>query len=156
MATRGRPRHLRIYLEGYDKAWRKAKTLDEALPALVIASLHSEAKRIMRRSQQLVPRVSGALAASAYVHKPVMWPGGASVELGYTADHAIRVHELPRSGKTEGVGPAPRYPTYAPGSWAGTGQWKYLEQPFEELKESAPERMREELWLNIKALVARS
>ena len=153
---RGRPRHLRIYLEGYEKAWKKADTLDKALPLLVTASLYSEAKRIMRRSLQLVPRASGALAASAYVQKPVMWPSGASVELGYRSDYAVRAHEMPRTGKTEGVGPAPRYQGYAPGSWAGTGQWKYLEQPFDELKESAPERMREELWLNIKALVARS
>ena len=103
MAGRGRPRHIRVFLEGYDKAWKKAKTLEEAIPLLMTSALHSEAKRMMRRSQQLVPRDTGALAASGYVEKPIVYPHYSEVELGYNSDYAVRVHEMPRSGVTGGV-----------------------------------------------------
>ena len=77
MAGRGRPRHTRIFLEGYERAWKTAKTVEDLLPPLIASALHSEAKRIMRASQQLVPRETGALAASGYVEKPIFYgPGG--------------------------------------------------------------------------------
>ena len=57
---------------------------------MIHGALHAEAKRIMRRSQQLVPRDTGALAASAYVEKPVIVPTGSTVELGYTSPYAVR------------------------------------------------------------------
>ena len=154
MAGRGRPRDIRIFLEGYDKAWKKAKTIDEALPALISSALHSEAKRIMRASKQRVPVLSGALQASGYVEKPVMWPSGASVELGYSSPYAVYIHERPRSGETEGVGPGPRYQPYR--SWATTGEWKYLEGPANELTQTSKERMKEEIWFNLKTFLART
>ena len=151
MAGRGRPRHLRVFLEGYEQSWKKAKTLEEAIPLLIHGALHAEAKRIMRRSQELVPRLSGSLAASAYVEKPVIGPTGSSVELGYTADHAVRTHEMPRSGVTHGVGPGPRYQPYS--SWATTGQWKFLETAANELAPTSAARMKEEVWATLKTFL---
>lgn len=148
---RGRPRHLRVFLEGYEKSWKKAKTLEEAIPLLIHGALHSEAKRIMRRSQELVPKLSGSLAASSYVHRPVIWPTGSSVELGYTADHAAKVHETPRAGQTGGVGPGPRYQSYS--SWAGTGQWKFLETAANEHAPTSAARMKEEVWATLKTFL---
>ena len=154
MAGRGRPRHIRIFLEGYDRAWKKAKTLEEAIPLLMTSALHSEAKRMMRRSQQLVPRDTGALAASGYVEKPIVYPHHSTVELGYNSDYAVRVHETPRSGQTEGVGPGPRYQPYR--SWATTGQWKFLEEAANEVGQTSILRMREEIFLNLKTFLSRT
>ena len=154
MAGRGRPRHIRVFLEGYDKAWKKAKTLEEAIPLLMTSALHSEAKRMMRRSQQLVPRDTGALAASGYVEKPIVYPHHSTVELGYSSPYAVRVHEMPRSGQTEGVGPGPRYQPYR--SWAGTGQWKYLEEAANEVGQTSAARIKEEVWLNLKTFLSRT
>ena len=154
---RGRPRHLRVYLEGYEKAWGKAKNIEEALPLLVGASLHSEAKRIMRASKERVPRLTGKLAASGYVHKPVYAGKIIDVELGYggTEDvqYASWIHEHPRAGKTQGVGPGPRFQGYT--SWAGTGEWKYLQRPAEEAAPIAAQRIAEEVKLNLLALAKR-
>ena len=152
--ARGRPRHLRVFLEGYEKAWKKAKTLEEAIPLLVTGALHAEAKRIMRRSQELVPRDTGALAASAYVEKPIVYPHFSTVELGYSADHAVRTHEMPRSGVTHGVGPAPRYQGYS--SWATVGQWKYLETAANSLAPTSAARMKEQVWATLKTFLSRT
>ena len=150
MATRGRPRHTRIFLEGYEKAWRTAKTIEELLPPLIASALHSEAKRIMRASQQRVPVLSGALKNSGYVEKPIFYGPVAEVELGYSADHAIKVHEMPRSGKTEGRSPGPRFQTYS--SWSTHGQWKFLEEPANELTATSKERIAAEVQLNLRVL----
>ena len=152
--ARGRPRHLRVFLEGYEKAWKTAKTLEEAIPLLIHGALHAEAKRIMRRSQQLVPRDTGALAASAYVEKPVIGPTGSTVELGYTSPYAVRTHEMPRSGVTHGVGPGPRFQPYS--SWATTGQWKYLESAANELTPTSAARMKEEVWATLQTFISRT
>ena len=153
----GRPRHLRVYLEGYEKAWGKAKNIEEALPLLIGASLHSEAKRIMAVSQERVPRLTGKLAASGYVKKPVYYSKVAEVELGYggTEDvqYATFIHEHPRAGKTKGIGPGPRFQQYS--SWAGSGGWKYLQGPVEEMKDTAAKRIAEEIRLNLLGVAKR-
>ena len=150
MAGRGRPRHARIFLEGYERAWRTAKTVEDLLPPLIASALHSEAKRIMRASQQRVPVLSGTLKNSGYVEKPIFYGPVASVELGYSADHAIKVHEMPRSGQTSGVGPGPRFQNYR--SWATIGQWKYLEEPANEIMQTSKERIAAEVQLNLAVL----
>ena len=157
----GRPRHHRIYLEGYDKAWKKAKTIEEALPALIGAALHAEARRIMARSQQVVPVATGKLKASAYVHKPVFNGPFVGVDLGYNeneeAPYAIAVHEMPRAGQTGGLRPGirgekgQRISSRQP--WATTGQWKYLEGPAAEMTPTSLARMAEDLRLRVAALV---
>ena len=119
--------------------------------SFVSDALHAEAKRMMRRSQQLVPRDTGALAASAYVHKPLVYPHHSTVDLGYTADHAVKVHETPRAGVTHGVGPGPRYQSY--GSWAGTGQWKFLETAANEHAPTSAARMKEQVWATLKTFL---
>ena len=150
MATRGRPRHTRIFLEGYEKAWRTAKTVEDLLPPLIASALHSEAKRIMRASQQYVPRETGALAATGYVEKPIFYGPVASVELGYSSPYAVKTHEMPRSGQTHGTGPGPRFQTYR--SWATTGEWKYLETPANELMQTSKQRIATEVQLNLTVL----
>ena len=121
---------------------------------MVTGALHAEAKRMMRRSQELVPRDTGALAASGYVEKPIVYPHHSTVELGYNSEYAVRVHETPRAGQTEGVGPGPRFQPYK--SWAGIGQWKFLEEAANELSHTSKERMKEEIWLNLKTFLART
>ena len=153
----GRPRHLRVYLEGYDKAWGKAKNIEEALPLLLASSLHSEARRIMRASKERVPKLTGRLAASGYVHKPLISGKFIDVELGYggteEVPYATWVHEHPRAGQTKGVGPGPRFQGYK--SWATTGQWKYLQGPAEEAAPIAAKRVAEEVRLNLQAIAKR-
>lgn len=50
--------------------------------------------------------------------------------IGYTAVYALKIHENPRSGHTGGTSPRGR--EYLRGSFATTGQWKYLETPLKE------------------------
>lgn len=156
----GRPRHLRVFLEGYEKAWGKAKNIEEALPLLLGAALHSEAKRIMRKSKsEYVPvrQDYGALMASGYVNKPVFAGPIVEVELGYggteNVQYAAWLHEHPRAGKTKGVGPGPRFQHYK--SWADRGRWKFLQAPAEEAAPIAAKRVAEEVRLNLQAIAKR-
>ena len=92
--------------------WRKAhKVVDATADAQEKA-----AKVVMERSQQLVPRRTGALARSEFIRR-----SGDTVVMGYGADHAIEVHER----------------TEIPHS---NGQAKFLEQA---IKETSNELLRE-------------
>lgn len=145
---------VKLKLTGYDAALKKAKTLEELIPIVLANALHGEAKRMMRRSQEVVPKVTGRLASAGYVKKPVFYgPYHASVELGYDpeiAPYAFAVHELPRSGQTKGFDP--QGSPYPPRSWATTGQWKYLDNPVSELAPTAPARIAAEVRANLQAL----
>ena len=79
------------------------------------------AKKVFKRSQQLVPReVTRELYDSAYIKQ---LGKGFTVDIGYSAPHAKRTHENPRAGKTRGISPSGRH--YH--KWATKGQWKWLE-----------------------------
>ena len=143
----------KLKLTGYDAALRKAKTFEELIPVLVGKALHSEAKRIMRRSKEVVPVVTGRLQSAGYVKQPELYPHYASVELGYDSEiapYAFAVHEIPRSGKTEGFSPKGR--PYKPGSWARTGQWKYLDEPASEFSPTAAKRIAADVRARLQAL----
>ena len=158
---RGRPRAAHIKLEGYDRVWAKAKNIEEALPLLLGASLHSEAKRIMALSKSsYVPVATGRLLASGYVKKPVYAGPIVDVELGFggtkDSEHATFVHEWPRSGETGGVTPPwSRKQNYPLGTYAKTGQWKYLEEPANVLTPTSAKRIGAEMMLNLAALAKR-
>lgn len=57
-------------------------------------ALKAEADRVMARSQELVPRATGELAESAFVDEPRREGDQTWVAIGYTAGHAVPVHEL--------------------------------------------------------------
>ncbi|MYC28160.1 MAG: hypothetical protein F4X63_09250 [Nitrospira sp. SB0662_bin_26] len=153
---RGRPRHARVYLEGYEKAWAKAKNFEELIPLLVGASLHSEGKRMMALSKTKVPVATGALQASAYVNKPERYGPVYEVELGYGGTtgvpYATYIHEMPRSGKTHGLDRKGK--AYPPGSWSNVGQWKYLEEAANTLAPTAAGRIGAEVRANLAVLGA--
>ena len=146
-----RPRH-KIVLQGYAQALSKAKSIEEYIKLIAAAALYSEGQKILAASKALVPKDTGALLASAYISPPMVWPRGASVELGYAHDSAVSVHFNPRSGKTGGVGPGPRWEKYR--SWAGTGQWMYLQEPAAALSQTSPERIAEEMSQRLRAFVS--
>ena len=146
-----RPRH-KIVLQGYHQALSKAKSIEEYVKVIAAAALYSEGQKILAASKALVPKDTGALLASAYISPPMVWPRGASVELGYAHDSAVSVHFNPRSGKTGGTGPGPRWEKYR--TWAGTGQWLYLQEPATVLSQTSPERMAEEISQRLRAFVS--
>ena len=136
-----RSRH--AVLTGYYEALGKAQTVHDFVKAMAAAALYSEGQRILAASKALVPVDTGALLASAYITPPVLWSSGASVELGYAHDSAVSVHFNPRSGKTGGVGPGPRWENYR--TWAGTGQWMFLQEPASVMSQTSEKRMAEEM-----------
>jgi hypothetical protein len=68
------------------------------------------AERIMNKAQRLVPRVTGYLANSRYI-RPAQIGGMRALEVGFAANYALAVHEIPRPRSSNGV-------------------WKYLETPY--------------------------
>ena len=156
MRPRGRPRHARVHLEGFEKAWMKAKNFEELIPLLVGASLHSEAKRMMALSKTKVPVATGALQASAYVNKPERIGPIYEVELGYggttQVPYATYIHEHPRAGQTKGKD-RQGHP-YPPGSWSHVGQWKYLEEAAYTLAPTSAARIGAEVRANLAVLGA--
>ena len=146
-----RPRH-KVTLQGYHQALAKAKSIEDFVKVIASAALYSEGQKILAASKALVPKDTGALLASAYISPPMVWPRGASVELGYAHDSAVSVHFNPRSGKTGGVGPGPRWETYR--SWSGTGQWMYLQEPAAALSQTSAERIAEEMSQRLRAFMS--
>ena len=141
----------RARLIGYNAALRKAKTLEDLIPLMLAKALHREGKRIMALSQERVPRDTGRLAASGYVKPPEFIGPIAQVELGYDAPYATYIHEHPRAGETEGLRPGARgLKGHGYSSWAGTGQWKYLEEPANTLLPTSRARIA----ADVKAMVA--
>ena len=139
-----RPRH-KITLQGYHQALSKAKSIEEYVKLIATAALFSEGQRILAVSKSRVPVVTGELLNSAYISPPVLYPSGSSVEIGYTAPHAVKTHFNPRAGETHGVSPGPRWEKYRSGSWASRGSWMFLEGPAMELAPTSPERIAEEM-----------
>ena len=146
-----RARH-KVVLEGYYKALAKADTIEKFVKAMAAAALYSEGQRILAASKTLVPKDTGELLASAYIEPPMVWPRGASVELGFAHPSAVSTHFNPRSGKTGGVGPGPRWENYR--SWATTGQWMYLQEPAAAMSQTSEQRMGEEMSQRLRAFVS--
>ena len=137
-----RPRH-KVTLQGYHQALAKAKSIEDFVKVIATAALYSEGQKILAASKAMVPKDTGALLASAYISPPMVWPRGASVELGYAHDSAVSTHFNPRSGHTMGKGPGPRFENYR--TWAGTGQWMYLQEPAAALSQTSAARIGEEI-----------
>ena len=78
-----RARH-KVTLQGYHQALAKADTIEKFVKVMAAAALYSEGQKILvAASKAIVPKDTGALLASAYIHPPPMlYPSGASVELG--------------------------------------------------------------------------
>lgn len=107
---------LNFALEGIYVATKAAKKA-------VADAQRIEANRIMSKSLRLVPRKTGYLADSHYIDeytaRGMVW-----FDLGYEAEYALAVHEIP---------PPPMESEGGRSATHGTGkQWKYLEQPYTE------------------------
>ena len=48
-------------------------------------------------------------------------------DFGFPGVEAAKLHESPRTGRTQGIGPKGQH--YAPGTWSKVGQWKFLQTP---------------------------
>lgn len=112
----------------------RTKTNLLRMPAKVVtatrAALLDEAEALLNDSKEnYVPVDLGILRSSGHVASPVVLGSLVYVDLGYggaAAPYALAVHENPRAGHTKGVSPSGRPYKH----WAATGQWKYLEKPF--------------------------
>ena len=155
-----RGKGFRATLEGYERVMRNAKSVEKAFPKIVGVAMRNEALRIMTQSQAEVPRVTGTLAASAYVNAPMIAGPIVSINLGYgkegsgAEEYAVATHENPKAGQTGGQSPGPRIRNYPPGTYALTGKWKFLEGPATFFAATAPERMASEIMLKLRSLAA--
>lgn len=74
---------------------RKLKDMPKAVREAGDAALLNEASLTMAEAQSTVPVVTGHLRSSGYVRVYK-----SKIDLGYSAPHAVYVHEIPYSGKT--------------------------------------------------------
>lgn len=99
-------------------------------------TLFEEAEKVMSDSKEnYVPVVTGTLRSTGYVSLPVALSDRVVISLGYggpAARYALKVHENPRSGKTQGLSPSGK--KYGPKDWSRVGEWKYLETPFNQAR----------------------
>ncbi len=79
-------------LEGDREMAVKLTRLARKFPAETAQALFQEAEKIIVQADEVVPRLSGDLADSKFVDDPIISMAGSSVQLGYTADHAVAVH----------------------------------------------------------------
>ena len=152
-------RRIHSRLEGYEKAWRRAGTIEKALKPILAVALHAEAKRIMNKSKAYYVPIRqdyGALLASSYVNNPEYYGTVIDVEIGYggttKVPYATFIHEHPRSGKTHGFDPQGN--PYPPRSWATTGQWKYLEEPAHAMMPTSAQRIATDVYARLQAFQA--
>jgi len=128
-----------VTMSGIGDVGKVLAGLKEEAPKVMGRALYAEATQLLAEADRLVPRDTGNLANSKFITPPTedLAPTVVAGYGGAAAPYALRVHENPRAGKTGGVSPqGKKYKT-----WAGVGQWKYLETPFKERTSGFPERI---------------
>lgn len=112
-------------VRGFDEVMRNLNEQINGIKDRSVAGLLEAGLKIEARSNQRVPREYGNLAASSYARKAQ--DGGMAVEIGYTAEYALYVHEdLEMSLKGE-----PR-PSGLGVYWGPNGENKFLEKTLRE------------------------
>jgi len=134
------------------------RTIGARMPKAAGEALFKEGKAIMRVSKERVPVDTGRLKRSGRVLPPTHTARGAKVWLGYSAPHAVEVHE--GTGPLAGSAPY-RPPASALRGWAqrkfgtsraaygvakniaetGTKPTKFLEEPLREAMPGMPHRL---------------
>lgn len=80
---------------GPEDVERVLRELAAAVPEEVARGLYREAEGVMNDSKRMTPVDTGYLRASGYVNDPVVSPDAIEVQLGYWANYAVYVHDLP-------------------------------------------------------------
>lgn len=100
-----------IEVRGAEKVQRALGRMERGGRGALSRALYQEGERIMKHSRPLVPIEEGDLLASGFIDQPVERFSGVGVEIGYSAEYALKQHEDLRL-------------KHDPGR-----QGKYLEQP---------------------------
>lgn len=119
-----------LSVQGSLSGGREVRQLLEALGDVAFIevgrALYAHGEDVMALSQErFVPVMDSGLKNSGFVHPPTIVDNAITVQIGYSAPYAARIHENPRAGRTGGYSPSGR--RYK--KWAKVGQWKYLEVP---------------------------
>lgn len=143
-----------IRITGLRQTDAELNRLGKKAPKVLSSALFQVAEEIIGKSKEnFVPVDFGHLRNSGFVELPKISGGKVTVEAGFggpagkgnvgstsnkiSVGYAIVVHENPRSGRTGGVSPkGKKYQT-----WSTVGQWKYLEQPFNDAQRNMDERL---------------
>lgn len=80
---------------GPEDVARILQELAAAVPEEVANALYREGEVIMNDSKRMTPVDTGYLRASGYVNDPTISPDAIEVQLGYWANYAVYVHDLP-------------------------------------------------------------
>lgn len=112
-------------VKGFDRVMKNLNDQINGIKERSMAGLLEAGLKIEARSNQRVPREYGNLAASSYARKAQ--DGGMAVEIGYTAEYALYVHEdlemsLKGEARPSGLG------VY----WGPNGENKFLEKTLRE------------------------
>ena len=112
-------------VKGFDEVMRNLNDQINGIKDRSMAGLLEAGLKIEARSNQRVPREYGNLAGSSYARKAQ--DGGMAVEIGYTAEYALYVHEdlemsLKGEARPSGLG------VY----WGPNGENKFLEKTLRE------------------------
>ncbi len=98
-----------IRIVGLSAFKKKLDDMQNQCIAAVQESINSEAKQVFTESQNEVPVGSGELKQSGYLKEAKKAGGEIVAEVGYSAKHAVQVHDVP---------------AYHP-----TGKWQFLRDP---------------------------
>jgi hypothetical protein len=116
--------------KGFPESSRLIRLIGQRAFQSGVKFLFLEGERIIGDSKEnYVPVDFGTLRNSGFVEPPKVSGRKVKVRCGFggpAAPYALSVHENPRAGKTGGVSPSGRKYQH----WAQTGEWKYLEKPF--------------------------
>lgn len=145
---------MRAEVKGAKSLMRKLDAIGGNSSKVASKTLYRAATDIMAESKQIVPVDQGTLQNSGTVLLPTENNGKISVTLGYggfAGDYALRVHENPRAGKTDGITPSGGKRK----TWAKGGTWKFLEIPFNNVAPKVPAMIALDLRREINDIAAR-
>ncbi len=143
-----------IRVTGLRETFAELDRLGKKAPKVLSSALFQVAEEVIGKSKEdFVPVDLGHLRNSGFVELPKISGGKVTVEAGFggpagkgnvgstsnriSVGYAIITHENVRSGKTGGVSPkGKKYKT-----WSKVGQWKYLEQPFNDAQRNMDRRL---------------
>ena len=129
----GTPVRVTFQLRGKDVTIRNMRHVNRQLVRRADSSTWNAAQHLKARSQAVVPYLTGGLYRSAFVRKVKDSDDVKMWAVGYMAEHALMVHEIPgRNHPTRGPSPEPK-------------QDHYLSEPADQMRKEYPRRMRDDL-----------
>lgn len=95
----------------------------ERLPIELKEAFWQEGGIIVARAQEIIPKDTGYAASTGYVNDPTIDSKGVEMELGFWANYALPLHDIP---------PPPAKSEGGRSAYHAFGSYKFLEIPLEQ------------------------